>query len=273
MPSAFDLSAIARQMKAAQDDVRQIAPLTSQLGDFDVSSAYAVAGLIHQARVQAGAVPVGRKIGFTNPDMWSRYGVREPIWGYIYDTTVVHLGGRHQTCSIGRFAEPKIEPEIVFHFRSAPPDGGSFAAILACIDWVAHGFEIVQSHFPGWKFQAADTVADWALHGTLLVGEPQAVDRLGTDLITSLEHFSIALSCNGELREVGTGSNVLGSPLAAIAHLIAVLAKQPQYMPLRANELVTTGTVTTAQAVLAGESWRTELQGIALPGLSIEFTP
>ena len=25
------------------------------------------------------------------------------------------------------------------------------AAILACIDWIAHGVEIVQSHFPGWK--------------------------------------------------------------------------------------------------------------------------
>ena len=61
------------------------------------------------------------------------------------------------------------------------------------------------------------------------VGEPKAIDRLISDLITLLEHFSIALSCNGKMRELGKGSNVLGNPLAAIAHLMDVLMKQPQY--------------------------------------------
>ena len=70
---------IAHEMKTAQDDVLQIEPFTSRLGGFDVPAAYAVAHLIHEARLREGAVPVGRKIGFTNPDMWSRYGVREPI--------------------------------------------------------------------------------------------------------------------------------------------------------------------------------------------------
>ena len=64
---------------------------------------------------------------------------------------------------------------------------------------------------------------------------------------------------------------MLGSPLAAIAHLIAVIAKQLHYMPLQANEIVTTGMVTTAQSVCAGETRRTELRGIALPGLSVQF--
>jgi 2-oxo-3-hexenedioate decarboxylase len=258
-------------MQAAQDEVRQIEPFTAQLRTFDVTAAYAVAQWIHEARLGAGATPVGRKIGFTNPDMWSLYGVREPIWGYMYDTTVVRLSAKHGTCSLGRFAEPKIEPEIVLHFHTAPPVEGDLPALLACIDWVAHAFEIVQSHFPAWKFQAADTVADGALHGTLLVGKPQAVARLGPDLITALASFSLALSCDGAVREVGRGSNVLGSPLAAIAHLSAVLAKQPQYPPLQANEMVTTGTLTRALAVHAGETWRTELEGIALPGLAVEL--
>lgn len=37
-------------------------------------------------------------------------------------------------------------------------------------------------------------------------------------------------------------------------------------------ELVTTGTITTAQPVYAGEAWQTEVQGIALPNVSVEFT-
>jgi len=271
MTTTADFRAIARQMKAAQDEGLQVEPWTSRLSGFDVPAAYVVAHMIHEARLSEGAVPVGRKIGFTNPDMWNRFGVREPIWAHIYDRTVVRLPVGRATCSIGRFAEPKIEPEIVFHFRSAPPVDGDLLAILGTIDWVAHAFEIVQSHFPDWMFQAADTVADWGLHGTLLVGEPQAVDRLGPDLIAAFKCFSIVLSCDGEVREVGRGSNVLGSPLAAIAHLIAVLAKQPKYKPLQASEMVTTGTITTALSIHAGETWRTELEGIALPGLSVEF--
>jgi hypothetical protein len=37
--------------------------------------------------------------------------------------------------------------------------------------------------------------------------------------------------------------------------------------------MVTTGTITTALSIRTGETWRTELEGIALPGLSVEFTP
>src|SRR5580765_8367559 len=108
MTNAPDLRVIARQMKAAQDEFRQIEPFTSQLNGFDEPAAYEVARLIHEARVQEGVVAVGRKIGFTNPDMWALYGVREPNWAYVYDTTVVHLGSELKSCSLGKFIEPKI---------------------------------------------------------------------------------------------------------------------------------------------------------------------
>jgi 2-oxo-3-hexenedioate decarboxylase len=272
MPAALDLRTLAQEMKSAQDSARQLEPFTASLPDFDLAAAYAVAHLIHHARLSEGAKPIGRKIGFTNPDMWSRYGVREPIWAHVYDTTVVQLGDTRTTCPLSRFCEPKIEPEIVFHFRTAPQAGAGLGDLLNAIDWVAHGFEIVQSHFPGWKFQAPDTVADWALHGTLLVGPPQPVSRLGNDVVTALESFTLDLSCDGRHVETGKGSNVLGSPLAAIAHLLSVLARQPDYAPLKAGEIVTTGTITTAQSIKAGQTWRTDVRGIGLPGLTVEFS-
>lgn len=271
MPTAVDLRAIALEMKAAQDSAHQVVPFTTRLPDFDLSAAYEVAHLVHRARLTEGAKSVGRKIGFTNPDMWTKFGVREPIWAYIYDTTVVRLSGTQTTCHLGRFAEPKIEPEIVFGFRASPRAGAGLLEVLNAIDWVAHGFEIVQSHFPGWKFQAPDTVADWALHGTLLVGPPQPLARPGTDIIAALESFTLTLSCGDRRVETAKGSNVLGSPLSAITYLLSVLAKQPDYAALQAGEIVTTGTGTTAQSVRAGETWRSEVQGIALPGLTVEF--
>ena len=271
MTTPQELRDIAQQLKTAQDEALQLEPVTARLNDFDVSSAYAVAHLIHEARLAEGAASVGRKIGFTNSSMWPVYDVHQPIWGYVYDTTVVESRTNDATCRIARFAEPKIEPEIVLHFHTAPPVDGDAAAILACVDWIAHGFEIVQSAYPGWKFKVADTIANSALHGTLLVGAPQPVARLGAGLIQALMHFSISLYRDGAVADTGKGSNVLGSPLAAIGHLLGVLARQPQYPPLRANEMVTTGTLTAALSIHPGETWRTELDGIALPGLAVHF--
>jgi len=263
--------ALAAEIKAAQDRRHELEPLSGRVLGFDVAQAYAVAHLVHEARMAEGAKPVGRKIGFTNPGIWDTYGVREPIWGYVYDRTVVQLEGVRTTCRIGRFAEPKIEPEIVLHFAAAPSVDARPAEILACVDWMAHGFEIVQSHYPQWKFAVADTIADSALHGTLLVGPKRPIAEVASDAVAALESFTLSLACNGKELEVGRGSNVLGSPLLAVAHLVSVLAKQPDYAPLKAGELVTTGTITAAYDIRPGETWRSDLRGIALPGLTVEF--
>lgn len=267
----MDIPAIALEMKAAQDDACQLEPFSTRIPGFDLAAAYAVARRIHQARVEQGARPVGRKIGFTNPEMWDRYGVRAPIWAYVYDSTVEYLDGAPATCRLRGFCEPKIEPEIVFRFREAPVAGAGLSELLDTVEWVAHGYEIVQSHFPGWRFQAPDTVADWGLHGRLLVGPPQPLERLGSDVLAALESFTLDLSRDGRPVETGRGSNVLGSPLAAIAYLLTVLAGQPGAAPLAAGEIVTTGTLTAAHSLRAGETWQTEVRGIALPGLKIGF--
>ena len=267
----FNLQTIAKDMKVAQDQNRQIAPFTSWIKDFGNTEAYAVANMIHKMRVNDGSVPVGRKIGFTNPKMWSAYKVFEPIWAYVYDKSVVHLSSQNSNCYIGNFSEPKIEPEMVLHFCSNPPTDAGPEEILSCIDWIAHGIEIVQCHFPDWKFKTADTIADSGLHAKLYVGEPQKLKNPGQDLISKLESFSISLSCDGIFQEQGTGSNVLGSPLKAISHLIKVIANYSGTQHLQAGELVTTGTLTTAFTIKAGQKWNTNLSGINIPGISIQF--
>ena len=275
MPTTTELEAIAHQIKTAQDQGLPLTQITSQHAGFDSNAAYAVADLIHAMRLAEGARAVGRKIGFTNPAMWAQYGVSAPVWAYVYDTTVTYLADTSNapaTCSLRNFVNPKIEPEIIFHFHSAPPPDGDVAAVLACIDWVAHGFEMVQSPYPDWKFQAADAIAVGSLHARLLVGKRQPVDTLGGNLQEALAAFTLALSCDGQLLETGKGANVLGHPLSAVKHLMQVLASQSPHQPLQANELVTTGTVTSAYSVQAGQTWQTMLAGMALPGLSVALT-
>ena len=115
--------------------------------DLDFAEAYAVAARIRDLRQARGERPVGRKIGFTNTTIWERYGVTGPMWNFVYDSTV------HDLADVPAFdltglPEPRIEPEIVLHLAEAPDPGMDERALLGCIDWIAHGFEIVQSVYP-----------------------------------------------------------------------------------------------------------------------------
>ena len=268
----MNLEAIANELKSAQDRRQPVEPVTSRVPEFNMDAAYGVAGRIHAARLREGAAALGRKIGFSNRNLWPLFDVHESVWAYVYDTTVARSRDNRRRCGIGRFLEPRIEPEIVAHFSAAPPRSDDPAELLACIDWLALGFELVQSHFPGWKFKAADTAANSGLHGALIIGEPRTPRELGPDLTGRLAQFTVTLTCDGGVRETGCGSNVLDSPLAAIAHLTAVLASQ-RAPPIGAGELVTTGTLTGAPLIHAGEVWSASLEGLALPDLTLALDP
>jgi len=57
----------------------------------------------------------------------------------------------------------------------------------------------------------------------------------------------------------------------ALAHLIRVLAGQPQFAPLAAGEIVTTGTVTDAWPVRRGETWESRYGSLGIEGLRLRF--
>lgn len=264
------LSTLAHHLRGAQDRCEFIEPVTAR-APLDAAAAYAIADRVHRMRIADGAIPVGRKIGFTNRNIWDEYGVHQPIWGWMYEHTLSRAFRGRARLSLARYAQPRIEPEIAFHFVSSPPRDADEAGVLACIDWVAHGFEIVQSHYPDWTFKVADTIADGGLHGALVLGEPVPVVRLGPYPLDTLAAFEIDLACNGVKRETGRGANVLDSPLKALAHLATVLETLPQAAPIAGGEIVTTGTLTAAYSVRPGETWSTSLRGIDVPGLALEL--
>ena len=161
----------ARQLLAALDEATTLPTLTGADPSFDLAQAFAVADEIRRLRIARGEVPLGYKIGFTNRGIWARYGVFAPIWGPVWNTTVERVDSARTIVSLAPFVAPRLEPEIMFGFAKAPAAGMSLGEVAACIDWVAHGFEIVHTRFSGWRFAAADTVADFALHALPLVVE------------------------------------------------------------------------------------------------------
>ncbi|MCX7305728.1 MAG: hydratase [Hyphomicrobiales bacterium] len=267
----MDAAAIARTVLSAIDGGGQMEPFTVADPGFSDSDAYRVTAELRALRVARGETPVGRKIGFTNRTIWAEYGVFQPIWGDVYDTTLRDvLPG--DAVAVSQLPEPRIEPEIVLGLGHDLTPGMSVDEIGQSIDWIAHGFEFVQSIFPGWRFKVADCIADGGLHGRLFVGprlELSADQRMM--LARDLSQLTISLSRNGETMDTGVGSNVLDGPIQALAHLIAVLGKDRINPQLRAGEIVTTGTLTRAFPVLPGERWATEIQGCDLPGLSVEI--
>jgi 2-keto-4-pentenoate hydratase len=231
---------------------------------------YKLALELHSSRLKSGWRPVGRKIGFTNRTIWPRYGVYQPIFGFVYDRTLTEAPGNVASLSLKGLAQPRIEPEICFGLKAPLPHSKDPAEMLAAIDWVAHSIEIVQCTWPGWQMKVGDSTAANGLHGALIVGRKVPVKSI-KDLATSLPKLKVTLKKGQAVIDRGVGANALDSPLLALAHLVEVLAGQTDFPPLSAGELVSTGTLTDAAPVAPGETWSTEFEGPDISGMTIRF--
>jgi len=273
MDAAADAAEIiAAEVLAVLDGAAQIAPFTGRDPDFDLPAAYRVTAALRRLRVARGERPVGRKIGFTNRRIWEEYGVRAPIWGYMFDTTVRDVGPEGAEVELSGFSEPKVEPEIAFGLCHAPEPGMDEAALMGCIGWVAHGFEVVQSVYPGWRLRTPDTVAGAGMHGAYLLG-PRHPVRPGEAARwrAGLADFSVTILRDGVEMDRGHASDVLDGPVSALGPLADLLAGDSGNPPLAAGEIVTTGTVTRAFDIAPGEVWETRVEGLDLPGLRVRF--
>jgi 2-oxo-3-hexenedioate decarboxylase len=264
------LEAIAAEAFGALCNVSQIPPFSARPGGLNLAQAYRVTPRVRRMYEAQGARVAGRKIGFTNPAIWEQYGVYAPIWGYVFDNSVQELA-TVEALSLAPFSEPRIEPEIVFGLGAPPSAEMDERALSDCVAWVALGFEIVQSIFPGWKFQASDTVAANGVHGALLIGPRHPFAPRAAEWRQTLPAFEIELSCNGALADCGHGSNVLGGPLSALRHLVGLLESDSFNPPLAAGEIVSTGTLTKAMSVASGESWAATPSGIGLDPVRLRF--
>lgn len=267
---ALDLNVVVGEVVASLTSHGQLSTFSTRPGGLALADAYRVTSGLRSAFEARGERVIGRKIGFTNRKMWKVHGVEAPIWGYATDHTTFELTDT-PIQRVKNFAEPRIEPEIMFGLKTAPLPGISEAALLDCIEWVSLGYEVVQSIFPDWKFAAPDTVVANGLHGALLIGDRHPILPRQAEWQHELATIEVELYCNGKLRQRGGGALVLDSPLLALRHLVELLANDPHNPPLRAGEIISTGTLTLAMPVNPGETWTTKVSGIPLEEISLSF--
>jgi len=273
---AFDVNRqkIAAELLGALDGGKTISSIAERHSGFGWDEGYEVAAEILRLRRARGEKTVGRKIGFTNRNIWAEYGATAPIWAHVYEHTLIFAERDRATIALKGAARPRLEPEIAFRLKAPLPAGVTDPArVLEAVEWLAPSFEIVDCHFADWKFRPADAAADFSFHWRLVIGAPYPVERAGIQaLVGELRDCRVTLRKNGQVAERGVGANALGHPALALAFLADILARQPRFEPLAAGEIITTGTLTAAMPIAPGESWASEYSGLPVTGLNLRFT-
>lgn len=274
---SFDPVPIAEEIIAARAAGGRLAPFIGRIPGFGLDEAYRVAGIVSCRRAARSPV-TGRKVGFTNPALWENAGLAHPVWGNMYEETVTRTGAGGETpaVSMSGSVEPKIECEVVVVLRSVPERGDRGAAVARHVAGIGLGFEIVDSPYPGWNMHPADAVAVGGLHHGLAVGplvpvtDPEAAAAAMDALTVVMTRAPAADAAAAEPVAEGAGRMVLGNPLNAVGVLVEMAADQGS--PLAAGEIVTTGSLTPPLPVAAGELYRAEAGGAALPGAAVVLT-
>ena|SRR6516164_1160012 len=87
----------------------------------------------------------------------------------------------------------------------------------------------------------------------------------------TLSTFEINLKRDGTVVDHSRATNVLGGRVSAMRYLVDILARDQVNPPLAAGDIVTTGMLTRARPVASGETWSTELTGVALNRVRVRF--
>ena len=251
---------LVQTMLAARDRRTATPPPTGQVAGLDLEGAYRVGAALDRRLRARGHRRAGWKVGFTNRAVWPRFGITEPILGPVYEQTLWAAAPAAEL-SLAGFHAPRIEVEVVFGF-----DAGGSAPDWDRPAWVAIGFEVVDCHY-GWQLTPADSVADFALHGALVVGPRVHRAAAGfAEAVEGLDQLEVRLFRNDEVVAEGRGSAVLGHPCAALEFVPRLRSNFEDPPDPSAEHVVSTGTMTPLAPLAPGEHWRVEARGVDLPG-------
>jgi len=264
------LAIIADEVFATMATPREVSPFSDRFSGYGLEDAYAIVNEVRRRREARGDRVVGRKIGFTNAAAWAGYGISGPIWNYLYETTTLNLPPPDGTFPLSDWPNVRMETEVALGLCKAPEPDMKDDDLLTCIDWAALDFEICTSIFPGWRFKVADA-ATTGVHVALLLGEPRPLGAARKRWAKELASFSVTLSEATGARASGGGGQVLGSPIKALGYLVRELARYGGE-PLRAGDLVTTGTLTEALPAAFGQLWRASATGIDFADVELRLT-
>lgn len=263
----------AHLLMKARASGKLVVPL-SETVELSLEQSYDIAKCILDSRIALGEQPVGRKIAYANKQKWPD---STPIWSTLFAESVHFAEENIALHQLAKAQQPRIEAELVFKLARTPAPDATLEELADCLEWMAHGLGIVVSPFADWKFNQADAVAAFGLHRALIVGEPRMLSsRTRRNLPGMLASASVSLSRssqgNTHLCAAGFGAAETDSPLHAIWNLHQQLQQQPQFSPLQAGELISTGSWTNPHPIARGEVWSSAFSQISMAGLNVSLS-
>jgi 2-keto-4-pentenoate hydratase len=243
----FDKNQIVAASRTLQDHWRagtKLAALDLTLRPRDRAEGYAI-----QAELARGSSEnlFGWKIAATSEAGQKHINVKRPMAGRILRETVIADGG---TASMHGNEMRVAEPEFCFRMaRDLPPRASPFTVqeVLDAVATLHPAIEIPDSRFADFVSAGeAQLIADNACAHLFVLGAPTSADWRGLDLIEEKPVTTL----RGK-QYVGLGKNVLGDPRVALAWLANELRELG--LPLKAGEVVTTGTCHPPLAIQAGD--------------------
>lgn len=231
-----------------------VVPLTGRGFAISVDDAYHISLRLLERRLADGEQVIGKKIGVTSKAVQNMLDVHQPDFGYLTNTMVFNSG---EAVPISRLLmQPKAEGEIAFILKKdLLGPGVTNADVLAATECVMPCFEIVDSRIRDWKIRIEDTVADNASCGLFVLGD-QAVSPRQVDLVTC----GMVVEKNGQVISTGAGAAALGSPVNCVAWLANTLGRFG--IPLKAGEVILSGSLVPLEPVQAGDVMRVDIGGI-----------
>ncbi|MFC8826904.1 2-keto-4-pentenoate hydratase [Streptomyces sp. NPDC057137] len=256
-------AAADRLLRAAQTGIA-CQPVRELIGAADIAAAYQVQQRLVAARIEAGAVVVGRKIGLTSKAVQSQLGVGRPDFGVLFDDMEFAEG---QTIPMSRLLQPKAEAEVAFVLAEDLAEGPlDPPQVRAAVAYAVAALEIVDSRVADWDIQFGDTVADNASSGLYVLGSVRrTLDEFDPVLV------EMVMTINGEPVSSGTGAACLGDPLNALAWLASTAREFGQ--PLRAGQLVLSGALGPMATVDPGATVSADITGLGTVTASFGTAP
>jgi 2-oxopent-4-enoate/cis-2-oxohex-4-enoate hydratase len=248
------IQALGDELYQAMVKREAVSPLTSRGEDITIDDAYHISLRMLERRLADGASVIGKKIGVTSKAVQNMLNVHQPDFGYLTDDMVFNSG---EVMPISdRLIAPRAEGEIAFILKkNLNGPGITNADVLAATECVMPCFEIVDSRIQDWKIAIQDTVADNASCGLFVLGD-QAVSPRKVDLGTC----GIVVEKNGSVLSAGAGAAALGSPVNCVTWLANTLGEFG--IPLKAGEVILSGSLVPLEPVKAGDYMRVEIGGI-----------
>lgn len=232
---------------------KTVLPLTTRHPDITIEDAYRIQQHMLGRRLAQGQKIVGKKIGVTSQPVMQMLGVSQPDFGNLLSGMIAD---QVAAVSFDSLIQPRAEGEIAFVLkRDLHGPGVTNADVLSATEGVMACFEIVDSRIENWKIRIQDTVADNASAGVFVLGS-RMVDPRSIDL----NLCGMVLERNGELVATGAGAAALGSPVNAVAWLANALGRFG--IPLKAGEVILSGSLAAMISVQRGDRFRMQIGGI-----------